>query len=62
VVYLSIGDVIFGLARLLAAEGDRSPFFNSRRINIHRTCELYTKDAKHALNTAIGSRVCSIIW
>jgi hypothetical protein len=50
VVELSIGDVTSGLARLLAAKIDKSPFFDSRRIS-HITCERYTIDAKHVLNT-----------
>jgi hypothetical protein len=50
VVELSIGDVTSGLARLLAAEIDKSPFFDCRRIS-HITCERYTIDAKHVLNT-----------
>jgi hypothetical protein len=50
VVELSNGDVTSGLARPLAAEIDKSPFFDCRRKS-HITRERYTIDPKHVLNT-----------
>jgi hypothetical protein len=49
-IELSVGDVTAGLARAVAAEIDKPPFFDCSR-KPHITCERYTMDMKHVLNT-----------
>jgi hypothetical protein len=49
VVKLSNGDVTSDLRRPLPAEIDKPPLFTSQKTHI--TCEWYTIDAKHVLNT-----------
>jgi hypothetical protein len=49
VVELSKGIVISGLARPLAAEIDKSPFFDSRRKS-HITFEQYTIETKYVMS------------
>jgi hypothetical protein len=48
-VELSNGDVTSGLRHRLAAEIDKRPLLTSQ--NTHITCERYTIDSKHVLNT-----------
>jgi hypothetical protein len=50
VVELSVGDVTSGLARLLAAEIEKSPYFDYRRIS-QVICERYTIDLRHVLSS-----------
>jgi hypothetical protein len=49
VIELSIGDVISGIARLLAAEIDKPPLLTNEKPHI--TCERYAIDSKLVLNT-----------
>jgi hypothetical protein len=49
VVVLSTGDVTSGVKRTLEAEIDKPPLLTSHKTHI--TCERYTIDAKHVLNT-----------
>jgi hypothetical protein len=48
-VKLLNGDVTFDLRRPLAAEIDKPPLLTTQKT--HVTCERYTIDAKHVLNT-----------
>jgi hypothetical protein len=53
VVELSLGDVTSGLARLLAAEIEKPPLCDPRKIS-HLTCERYTIDAEHETVVALS--------